>query len=284
MLYEKLIKSTDCLPWGEFWISSNVFKGLDLEDNLEAHLELCRRYRMAFLSLPLKSSESTSFDYRFFELSAISAVKYKRIPVLVVLDGPFQRLSYTTPVFTLLGEVRKNKSSVMAGLRTEMEQVKKLAEASITAGAEILLLADDLAFARNLYFSPGLFGELLHPLYSELVEGIHDQKAFAVFHSDGNITNILPQLISAGFDGINCQVEHIDLSTLKSQSGNQPLVFTTLPGEEFESDNFQAKQAEEFALKMQDFIKERRLVLCSCCGVNTLTSLKNRRMLNELLN
>jgi hypothetical protein len=271
------------IPWGEFWISSAVFQELNLRDDLESHLELCRRYEMDFLSLPIRSSGTPSCNYRFFDNQDITRAKQENPFILAVLDGPFQNLASKFGVFSTLTNLSRNLNAALPELNGVMEKINQLAGECLASGANALLIADDIASSRNTYFSPALFNQLFYPLYIQLIEQIHSQGALAIFHSDGNITSIIPVLLASGFDGINCQQECVDLSVLKKAKEFSPVLFTSLDSASLDSPTIPLSRIEAFSNKNLDFRNNGRLVLSSCSGLNSLNSLCNRQNLRKFI-
>ncbi len=64
-------------------------------------------------------------------------------------------------------------------------------------------IMDDIAYKKGLFASPKVMDKLFMPFYAEIVDYFHKLGMPVVFHSDGNITDAVPMLIDAGFDGLN---------------------------------------------------------------------------------
>jgi len=62
---------------------------------------------------------------------------------------------------------------------------------------------DDLAYKNGLFASPKLLEHLFLPFYGEIVSFFNSYNLPVIFHSDGNITDGLPMIIKAGFQGLN---------------------------------------------------------------------------------
>ena len=65
---------------------------------------------------------------------------------------------------------------------------------------DIFCLGDDFASQRGLLFSPDLWRKHLKPLYAKLFELGKDAGKFVWFHSCGDISAVLPDLIDLGVD------------------------------------------------------------------------------------
>lgn len=80
----------------------------------------------------------------------------------------------------------------------------KLAERMIAKGIDGLLLADDLAYQKGLLFRREMLREQIFPSMAGVVS-IGRQAGIPVFmHSDGDLTEIMSDIIEAGFNGLHC--------------------------------------------------------------------------------
>ncbi len=70
----------------------------------------------------------------------------------------------------------------------------------IDAGAEFIHIVNDVAFNSGPFIRPDQFSELVTPYLAEQVRHIHDRKALAFVHTDGNIMPILDDYLSLGAD------------------------------------------------------------------------------------
>jgi len=64
-------------------------------------------------------------------------------------------------------------------------------------------IGDDIAYKHKLMFSPAMLRELFFPYLTRMCEVLNGAGIKVIFHSDGDITNILPDLIECGVAGIN---------------------------------------------------------------------------------
>ncbi len=64
-------------------------------------------------------------------------------------------------------------------------------------------IGDDIAYKHKLMFSPTTLRELFFPYLARMCEVLNGAGIQVIFHSDGDITSLLPDLIEAGVAGIN---------------------------------------------------------------------------------
>jgi uroporphyrinogen-III decarboxylase len=69
--------------------------------------------------------------------------------------------------------------------------------------------------------SPELWRELFKPLYAEYVAIAHAHGKHAFMHSDGYITDIIPDLIEIGLDALNAQVACMGIEELGRRFGGE---------------------------------------------------------------
>ena len=68
---------------------------------------------------------------------------------------------------------------------------------------DCLSFPDDLGYKNGLFFSLDIYREVLKPAHKRACDWAHERGVKVMLHSCGNIMEIIPDLIDAGFDGIN---------------------------------------------------------------------------------
>jgi len=71
------------------------------------------------------------------------------------------------------------------------------------AGVDGVLVGDDWGSQRSLLISPDLWRQMFKPRYTLWVETCHKAGLHTVFHSDGNLDSIFPDLVETGIDVYN---------------------------------------------------------------------------------
>lgn len=75
--------------------------------------------------------------------------------------------------------------------------------AGVVAGADAVVVADDLAAAEGWLVSPDYALEALVPCYHRLATEIGDAGLPAIFHSDGDVRALYPAIARAGFSAVH---------------------------------------------------------------------------------
>ena len=78
-----------------------------------------------------------------------------------------------------------------------------LARFLVRAGAEVIILGDDYAHNFGPLMSPAIFGEFIQPRLKKMIDMIHEEGAYCIKHTDGNIYPLLDMIVSAGPDAVN---------------------------------------------------------------------------------
>ncbi|MBO4548698.1 MAG: hypothetical protein J5758_05725 [Abditibacteriota bacterium] len=94
--------------------------------------------------------------------------------------------------------------------------------AAARAGADMLKIGDDVANQRSMMFSPGMWRRFMKPRWSYFIAEVKKIKPDIRiwYHSDGNIKDIIPELIEIGVDVLNpVQPECLDVDEIISEFG-----------------------------------------------------------------
>jgi hypothetical protein len=89
-------------------------------------------------------------------------------------------------------------------------------EIELWADTEVdgIVFRDDWGTPDGLLIAPEMWREIFRPLYREYCKILHSKDKFAFFHSDGNILDILGDLIRVGVDAIHCQLHLLGVERL----------------------------------------------------------------------
>lgn len=79
-----------------------------------------------------------------------------------------------------------------------------LAEIAVAGGADVLLVADDIAYNSGTFVSPEVLRAVFFPPLRWLVQEVHRRTGRPCFlHTDGNINAVLEDIVQCGFDGLH---------------------------------------------------------------------------------
>jgi uroporphyrinogen decarboxylase len=150
--------------------------------------------------------------------------RYKgRKAVLVHHRAAFMWSAYLVGLDNLLLSFALDPEFAHALMDKVLEATIAMARRAIRAGADLVFLGDDYAHNFAPMMSPAHFGEFVQPRLQQMIAAIHEEGAFCVKHSDGNLWSILEMIVDAGPDAINPlePAAGMDLKRAKEQYGER---------------------------------------------------------------
>jgi uroporphyrinogen decarboxylase len=123
------------------------------------------------------------------------------------------------------------------------------------AGADALTIADDLGYVNGLFASPDMMRSMVLPVIKRMVDEYHKIGAKVLLHCDGNINQILPDIIGNGIDALHPleRKAHMDIGQVKREHGGDICIFgnvnatTTLAHGSFEEIEEETKECLRIA-------------------------------------
>ena len=129
----------------------------------------------------------------------------------LVADGPwglYEICSSLRGTEALFMDLALNKSYAEALAERVLEEHLKPLYANILSAVsdkvQMVVISDDLGGQQNLLFSPRIFRSIFKPRLRRLVEHIRGRTDAKVYmHSDGAVSELIPDFIEIGIDGLN---------------------------------------------------------------------------------
>ena len=123
--------------------------------------------------------------------------------VFALVDGPFSVAARALTWEQTLVHLTRGTEEIMTILAdTVLESAESLA-AIAAAGAEGIIIGDDIAYRRGPYVRPDHLRRTYFPYLTLLVLTCQDLGLPVVFHSDGNLWPIWDDLLKTGVNGIH---------------------------------------------------------------------------------
>jgi hypothetical protein len=90
-------------------------------------------------------------------------------------------------------------------------------------GVPVVAVSDDIALKNHTFISPQHYGRFFVPRLKKIVDRARSYRIRTILHSDGFVTPLLPGVIEAGFNGIEClePVAGVDLGFVKRAYGDR---------------------------------------------------------------
>ncbi|MGD2152382.1 MAG: cobalamin-dependent protein [Gemmatimonadales bacterium] len=134
---------------------------------------------------------------------------------------PFERLQFLRGPENLYLDLNRPSARLREFLQRlhafYIEELTLWAETEVDA----LTFMDDWGSQTALLVAPELWREMFKPLYADYIAIAHEHGKYAFMHSDGYITEIIPDLIEIGLDALNSQVFCMDLEELGRRFAGQ---------------------------------------------------------------
>lgn len=143
--------------------------------------------------------------------------------VFAFVDGPFQGTGNLFAFTDFLLAVAGREEAVIDLAAAIVDFNVELARLCIQAGAHAVIIGDDIAYDRGTYIRPALWREIFLPLLRHQVEAIKTLGVPILYHSDGNLQAVLPDLAALSLDGLQGLEPGagMDIGMVKEQYGGR---------------------------------------------------------------
>lgn len=171
---------------------SRVAEGLD---NIDLLIECCRVLKLDLVCL--QSDQNIDFDN-------IQRFKDAELFVFWIVNGAFQSAVHRHGLMDIFSMISKTPEELAADFKASSKQIIAVMDKAVDAGAHGIILADDIAYNQSTYMSPDFIEKYLQPAWKNQTTKAKELGVPIFFHSDGNLNQVLPNLIAAGFEGLQC--------------------------------------------------------------------------------
>lgn len=259
------------VPRGELWLGTELFKKADLRDDLEGHIEIIKRFDQDLICLPVSNdlSFNKALGYRYFRVKELEEVsRIRDLFVMVVIDGPFQRLTEKKGLMNLLLGWKREKDNIRKEYEQEVKNINRLLDQVLEQAVDAVVIADDLAGERSPFIDPHDIQDIFSPFYVQATSKIHNRRSYALLHSCGNISMLVPQMISYGFDGL-AAIQHRsnNLIALKKEYGPRLTFMAGIEGTFLEAKEISSALLDQYQRLLQSLHFNGGFIISSCTGL-----------------
>jgi hypothetical protein len=181
-----------------------------------------------------------------------------------VVNGPWQRWLNEVGWQEAMLQLARESEWLRQGLATAAKQARQEIADWQATGVDLILLADDIAYAAGPYMSPQQLERFLLPHYKELAACAAAPGIIAGFHSDGCLDLLLPGLHQAGFRFYSLEPEGTDPLRAWDILGEKSPLFSGLPANWLTPGGFYPGREGEI---LREWLSAGPLVLSSACGL-----------------
>lgn len=132
--------------------------------------------------------------------------------------GPFQAAYLAMGMERFMLRLADDPDFVAALLAARTDWAIALFQHAVALGAEVIVMGDDAGHRHGPLISPALWRRLVLPCHQRLVAAL---PVPMIWHSDGDITKLLPMAVEAGFAGVHGLEPGagVDLAVVKARFG-----------------------------------------------------------------
>jgi uroporphyrinogen-III decarboxylase len=160
----------------------------------------------------------------------------------------------------------QDQESTRAAYADEQKIAMDLIDRCLERGVDAIILADDLAGEKAPFINPLELDSVCTPFYSRVVSSIRAAGCFVFLHCCGNLSQLLPLIKSWDFDGLAAiQICKNDLDLLDIETGG--LLIAGIEATLLETDSPTLDEMETLKRFVTRFVKQKRLILSSSCGL-----------------
>jgi uroporphyrinogen decarboxylase len=263
-------------PRGEVWVTASVLASQGLPNTPEGVIALATKVGADVTFLSCAGPQPTGFDAAAMR-HVVETAHTQRLTCGAVVDGPWQRLTTAEGVMAALQQIVADKA-ISARLAALADAAEREVEAWITAGADLIILADDLAYSGGPYFAPTLLDRLLVPHYQRLCQVAQPRLPIG-FHSDGNLVRLLPALVHAGFSCFSLEPEATSPAAVWQHYGRHLTMLSGIPAAWLTT----PLEPPEVLSALAELLAGGSLILASACGLFEQSSVANLREIYRLV-
>lgn len=122
--------------------------------------------------------------------------------VFALVDGPFSAAAKAWGWEQALVRLTRPTPDVPSFMAEAVVEQAEFVQRLAGAGADGILVGDDIAYRRSAYIQPAALRASYFPYLTVLVEACQRAGLPVVFHSDGNLWDALADLVATGINGI----------------------------------------------------------------------------------
>ena len=201
----------------------------------------------------------------------------------LTIDGPFERLAQTGDLFSLLQDIGRNPSALESRIADKVQEFEKDLRTIGTFQEGPILICEDMAYDQGLYFSPATFRELLLPVYQRVITDPSLSGSHWGWHSDGNLSAILPDLVNLGIRFFSLETECVDLLKFKRNYRDQVTLIAGLRTAWLVDEDWEHDEKFPGIEEIRSLVNEGGLILSSTCGIYDGHSLQQLRKIYHAL-
>jgi uroporphyrinogen decarboxylase len=193
----------DRIARGEFFIADEFARAFSVGSDTDAQEQVIAQLDLDLVSIPFSAGWGTSVQPdEDRALEALTRWRERDRFVFALMDGPFSAAVKATGFDALMRYTHSLPRVARRAFQHGANDVCAVARAVRDAGADGVILGEDIAYNRGTFFAPEALGaQYFHTLH-DAARDIHALGLVVFFHSDGNLSPVLDDLAMCELDGI----------------------------------------------------------------------------------
>ena len=127
---------------------------------------------------------------------------------------PFERYQFIRTTELAMMDIALDSQEMKTLINVIHSHYLKEVEAWAKTDIDAIGIMDDWGMQKGMIVSPDYFRKYYKPLYKDYVEIARHYNKYVFMHSDGNITEIIPDLIEIGINALNSQIFCMNIEEL----------------------------------------------------------------------
>ena len=264
-------KCVDTLPKGEVWLGSRLFERAGLKDTAENHILLAQRLDQDVVCLPVCDvpTEKPDLGYRYFTPGDLADVTDgSDLPVLAVIDGPFQEMVNKVGLMRVLTDWIRNPKILYGAYEAEKKGALDTIQQSLNLGVNGIVMADDFSTERGPLVNPADIDTMCRDFYAQAVAAAHGAGVPLLLHCCGNLSQLVEIFKKWRIDGFAAIQSNInDLPDLYEKMGANVTIIAGIESVMLETDPPPHKAMKSLGQVVASLAHTGNFVLGSSCGL-----------------
>ena len=164
--------------------------------------------------------QQPDFDDAFFRLDYWR--QESDLFVFALIDGPFSALAKAWSWQDAIMRISQDDPEIPVVMADTIVDLSELLVAVKKAGAEGVIIGDDIAYRRGPYIRPDHLRQHYFPYLTLLTLAAQDLELPVIFHSDGNLWLIWDDLLNSGINGVQCLDSYSAMSLALARERSNP--------------------------------------------------------------
>jgi uroporphyrinogen decarboxylase len=193
----------DRLARGELFIADEFARAFSVGSDLDAHDRVIEQLDLDLVSIQFSAGWGTRIQPdEDHALQAVMRWRERDRFVFALIDGPFSAAVKAIGFDALMRYAHDIPRTARNAFHEGAHDVCVVARAARDAGADGVILGDDIAYHRATFFASEALGAQYFPALHDAAHEIHALGLVVFFHSDGNLSAVLGDLAACELDGI----------------------------------------------------------------------------------